>query len=166
MKRLITLAVALILVAGGILAYNRYGGSPEVKRDRALKAARAYLESGKTNEALREFRNALKADPGSAEVHYEFAVLLIKQGDLRSAYGELVRAIERKPNYYQARYQLATLHLLAKDPQRAKPSATPGRTTISPRKLPPRKAILTRPWRICRKRSKSIRKTLCSIWIW
>src|SRR5581483_6346573 len=57
---------------------------------------------------------------GSAEVHYEFAVLLIKQGDLRSAYGELVRAIERKPNYYQARYQLATLHLLAKDPQRAK----------------------------------------------
>ena len=93
---------------GGIFAYLRFGGSPEVKRERSLKAARAYLEQSKINEAIVEFQNALKADPGSAEAHYEFGLALIRQGDLRSAYREFVRAIDLKPDFYRARYQFGS----------------------------------------------------------
>jgi Tfp pilus assembly protein PilF len=94
MKRFLLLGAIVALLGGGIFAYVRFGGSPEVKRERSLKAARAYLEQSKVKEAIVEFRNALKADPASAEAHYEFGMALIRQGDLRSAYREMVRATD------------------------------------------------------------------------
>src|SRR5687767_15042209 len=119
MKRFVILGALLVLLGGGVFAYFQYGGSPEVKRERSLKAARAYLEQSKVNEAIVEFRNALKADPASAEAHYEFGMALMRQGDLRSAYREMVRAADLKPNFYQARYQLALFHLLTQDIKKA-----------------------------------------------
>ena len=119
MKRFLLLGAVVVLLGGGIFAYFQFGGSPEAKRERSLKAARAYLEQSKVNEAIVEFRNALKADPASAEAHYEFGMALMRQGDLRSAYREIVRAADLKPNFYQARYQLALFHLLSKDIKKA-----------------------------------------------
>ena len=43
MRKIILGVVALLVLGGGVLAYSRLGGSPEVKRERALKkAARLY----------------------------------------------------------------------------------------------------------------------------
>ena len=66
MRKIILGVVALIILSGGIFAYSRLGGSPEVKRDRALKRAQEYMAQAKVNEAIVEYKNALKADPSSA----------------------------------------------------------------------------------------------------
>ncbi|HEY2923205.1 MAG TPA: tetratricopeptide repeat protein, partial [Candidatus Binatia bacterium] len=120
MRKIILGIVALLVLGGGVVAYTQFGGSPEVKRDRALKKAKAYLSEAKVNEALIEYRNALRADPNSAETHYEFGMALLKQGDVRAGYRELVRAADLKPDFIKARYQFAVMHAASKDTKRAK----------------------------------------------
>ena len=52
MRKILLGIVALLLLGGGVVAYTQFGGSPEVKRDRALKKAKAYLAEAKINEAI------------------------------------------------------------------------------------------------------------------
>lgn len=59
----------LVLAGIGALLYFRLGGSPEVKRDRALKRASEYMQQSKVNEAVIEFKNALQFDPNNAAAH-------------------------------------------------------------------------------------------------
>ena len=120
MRKIILGVVALLVLVGGVLAYNRLGGSPEVKRDRALKKAQEYLSQAKVNEAIIEYKNALQADPGSPEAHYEFGLALLKQQEFRTAYNEFVRAADLKPDFIPARFQLASMHAASKDTERAK----------------------------------------------
>ena len=108
------------MLVGGALAYNRLGGSREVKRDRALKKAQEYLSQAKVSEAIIEYKNALQADPGSPEAHYEFGLALLKQQEFRTAYNEFVRAADLKPDFIPARFQLASMHAASKDTERAK----------------------------------------------
>ena len=120
MKRIV-LSVGLIAIlgGGGLYAYSKLGGSPEAKRDRALKKAQEYLAQAKVNEAVIEYKNALSADPRSAEAHYEFGMALLKQGDGWAGYRELVRATDLKPDFIKARYQVALIHAVNKDIKRA-----------------------------------------------
>ena len=67
MKRLVIFGLIILALSGGIFAYYQVGVSPEVKRERHLKVAREYLDQSKLNEAILEFRSAVKADPRSAE---------------------------------------------------------------------------------------------------
>src|ERR1043165_7214591 len=120
MKRLILFATFAMVLSGGIFAYYMYGGSPEVKRDRYLKRAQEYLKESKVKEALVEYRNAVKADPRSAQARLELAQVLMRAGDLRGAYGELSRAVELKPDFIKARYELGLLELSGKSQARAK----------------------------------------------
>jgi len=120
MKRLVLLGLVLVALGGGIFAYYQYGGSPEVKRERYLKRGQDYLKQSKLNEAIVEFRNAVKADPRSAEARLELAQVLMRRGDLRGAYGEFVRAVDLKPNMIKARYQLGWLELLGNNRARAR----------------------------------------------
>ena len=86
MKRIL-IAVSLLAVVGiAAAAYFELGGSPEVRRERSLKKARGYMQQAKVNEAIIEIKNALKADPASAESHYELAMALAKRGDFQPAY--------------------------------------------------------------------------------
>ena len=120
MKRILLIVCLLAVVGGGAAYYYRFAGSPEVKRDRALKRAREYINQAKLNEAVIEYKNALKADPSSANSHYELAMALIKRGDHRSAYQELLRATDLQPGLMAARFQLATLQLMNRDMKSAK----------------------------------------------
>ena len=72
------------------------------------------------NEALVEYRNAVKADPRSAEARQLLANALFKKGDLKNGYAELVRAVDLKPDDVKGRYQLGILQLRGKQPARAK----------------------------------------------
>ncbi len=121
MKRSIVLAgIILALLSGGIYAYYQLGGSPETRRERHLKRAKDYLQESKVNEALVELRNAVKADPRSAEARQALANVLFKKGDLKNGYAELVRAVDLKPDDVKGRYQLGMLQLRGKQVARAK----------------------------------------------
>ena len=120
MRKIILGVVALIILSGGVFAYSKLGGSPEVKRDRALKRAQEYLAQAKVNEAIVEYKNALKADPSSAEAHYEIGMALLSRATARAGYRELVRAADLKPDFIKARFQLALIHAANKDTKRAK----------------------------------------------
>ena len=120
MRKIILGLAAFVVLGGGVFAYSKLGGSPEVKRERALKKAKDYLAQAKLNEAIVEYKNALRADPSSAEAHYELGMALLKQGGGRTGYNELVRAIDLKPDFIKARFQIATMHAMSKDIQRAK----------------------------------------------
>jgi tetratricopeptide (TPR) repeat protein len=119
MRRIIILIVVVLLLGGGGVYYYKLGGSPDVKRDRALGKARKYMAEAKVREAILEYRNALSADPRSAEAHYEFGMALLRQGDGQAGYRELVRAKDLKPDFSLARYRLGIMYVANKDIKRA-----------------------------------------------
>jgi tetratricopeptide (TPR) repeat protein len=85
MKKWILLVLLLVLFGAGGAYYFEIGVSPQVKRERYLAKAKAFAEGAKINEAVIEYKNALKVDPAHAETHYEFGLLLLKKGDFRAA---------------------------------------------------------------------------------
>jgi tetratricopeptide (TPR) repeat protein len=120
MKRLVLFALVIVVLGGGVFAYYQYGGSPEVRRERYLKKGQDYLKVSKLNDAIVELRNAVKADPRSAEARVELAMALLRRGDGKGGYNELVRAVDLKPDLIKARYQLALLLLQMRQIGRAK----------------------------------------------
>ncbi|MBZ5625336.1 MAG: tetratricopeptide repeat protein [Acidobacteriia bacterium] len=76
-----------------------------------LKDGERYVKSGKYQEAVIQFRNALEIDPRFAAAHYELgrAYLALKNPD--SAYRELTEAVTLDPANSDAQIQLATLLL-------------------------------------------------------
>lgn len=120
MKKWLVAGLLLILVGGGAGYYFELGVSPQTKRDRFLEKAKNFAAIGKTNEAVIEYKNALKVDPAHAESHYELAMLLLKKSDVRAGYSEIVRATDLDPKLIKARYQLAVMHVYSKDLKRAK----------------------------------------------
>jgi tetratricopeptide (TPR) repeat protein len=120
MKRLVLFGLIIVVLGGGVFAYYQYGGSPEMRRDRYLKKGQDYLKQSKLNEAIAEFRNAVKTDPRSAEARFELAMALLRRGDAKGGYGELVRALDLKADLIKARYQLGLLFLQMRDTAHAK----------------------------------------------
>jgi tetratricopeptide (TPR) repeat protein len=120
MKRIFLLAGALAALGICAIFYFKFGGSPETRRDRFLKKGRDYISQAKVKEAVIEFRNALAADPGSAEGHHELGLALLRIGDYGNAVREFTRASDLKPDLMPPRYQLANLYMLNQDVGRAK----------------------------------------------
>ena len=118
MKRLLAGVFALVAV-GLVVAYYLMPSS-EVKRERSLEKARAYISQGKINEATIEFKNAIKADSNSAEAHHEFGLALLRKKDYRSALREFRRAVYINPGFIDARFQLGILLVLSRDIPHAK----------------------------------------------
>ena len=69
MKRYFILGIVLAVLGGGGVAYY-LGGTPEARRDRALRNAHAYLKESKFREAIIEFKNAVSADPRSVDASF------------------------------------------------------------------------------------------------
>jgi tetratricopeptide (TPR) repeat protein len=107
-------------VAIATAAYFQFGVSPDGNRDLYLKKGRDYIGQTKVKEAVNEFRNAVRADPTSAEGHYELGLALLKLGDHENASREFTRARNLRPDMMEPRYQLAGLYLLVGDVRRAK----------------------------------------------
>jgi putative PEP-CTERM system TPR-repeat lipoprotein len=113
--------LVVLLLSGVAAAYYLDGFSNrEAKRDRHLKLARDYVAKTKLGEAEIEFRNALKFDPANAEGHFELGMLLMRRGDVKRGFGEIIRATDLKPDWPQARFQLAKYYALHKDMTNAK----------------------------------------------
>ncbi len=78
-------------------------------RDLLASAARN-AAAGRVDDALANYRGALKRSPALAEVHYNVGVLLARKGDLEGAERSLNRALRLKPSWAQAYLALGHLY--------------------------------------------------------
>lgn len=70
----------------------------------------AYDKIGRYAEAVEEFREALRLDPGYIEVHNNIAVACSKMGLVEEAINELKTAIRLKPGYAEAHSNLGNIY--------------------------------------------------------
>jgi tetratricopeptide (TPR) repeat protein len=114
---LLLFLVGLAALAGATVALNRF----QVMRNAGTlaKQARQRLEEGKQAEAMSLFARYLGMRPEDAEVHAEYAELVLEralaadatQGDLARAYNTLEEAVRRNPDKDPLRRKLAEFQL-------------------------------------------------------
>ena len=77
-----------------------------------IASGKSYLAQGKYNEALIEFRNAVKANPNVSETHYNLAIGQLNAGQFGDAYQSLIKTVQLNSNNTDAQLYLADLLLL------------------------------------------------------
>ena len=97
---------------------------PNVKKAKYLKSGEKYAAEGKQQEAIIQFSNAVKIDKNYAPAHYDLAKSYMKLGAFAGGYAELMRTVELDPKNIQARLDLGSLLLAAKQYPRSKDQAT------------------------------------------
>ncbi len=86
---------------------------PREQRDKFLQSAREYAKSGKHQEAVLQYRNALRIDQNYAPTYLELAESLQNQGDLRNAIATWRRLLEIDSKNVKAKLALGPFLLLA-----------------------------------------------------
>ena len=74
MKKWFVLGFLVILIGGGVAYFFDIGVSAQTKRERFVTKAKSYLEANKANEAVIEYKNALKVDPAHAQTHFDLGM--------------------------------------------------------------------------------------------
>jgi spermidine synthase len=69
----------------------------------------AYASKGQMDQAIAEFRDALRLEPDSAQTHWHLGAALADRGALDEAAGHLRRSVELDPANEDARHDLAAL---------------------------------------------------------
>jgi len=103
----ILVLLALCIIATGC------SRDPNVRKQKYLESGQRYFKKGKYAEAVIQFGNAIQADPGFADAHYELGRAYVKLQQWTPAYQEYSRAIELEPEDYSARLDLANLLIAA-----------------------------------------------------
>ena len=67
---------------------------------------RTLLKSGKIEETIYHFREALRLDPGSTRAHYDLGIVLSKTGQFEEATAHYREALKIKPDYADAHNSL------------------------------------------------------------
>lgn len=99
-------AVLLALIPLFFMGCSR---DPNVRKQKHFESGLHYIEKGKVDEAIIEFRNAVEIDPAYGEAHYHLGLVYLKRAQWPRASQELARAIELQPENYSARVELARL---------------------------------------------------------
>src|SRR6201994_4654558 len=92
--RRVSAVLAVSLSLGLTLGCHR---DPNKQKQRYLESGIRYADQGKLKEATIQFANALKVDRNFADAHYQLSKVLLKQGSLMPAYGELMRTVDLQP---------------------------------------------------------------------
>jgi tetratricopeptide (TPR) repeat protein len=71
---------------------------------------RAYQEQGLLDQAIAEYRQAIKIMPNHFKAYYNLAVVYDQQGDFAKAVESLKRSIAINPGYANAHYNLAIIY--------------------------------------------------------
>jgi tetratricopeptide (TPR) repeat protein len=79
------------------------GPSAETQRNLGIALERA----GQTEEAIGEYRRALRLSPGFAELHHALALALARSGRAPEAIGQWEEALRLQPDYPEAEFNLA-----------------------------------------------------------
>lgn len=78
-----------------------------------------YYQAGRLEEALEEYRSALRLDPDDVNVHNSLGVCLAQRQDLDGARGAFNEALRRVPGEAMALYNLGMLDMLEENVQGA-----------------------------------------------
>jgi len=98
--------LAVLAVLYGVASIRLVPHEPNRAQWHLLRAS-CYRLDDKPDLAIRECRAAIEADPASEEGHRRLADMLYGKGDYPGAAEHYARAVERRPDYMQARYNLA-----------------------------------------------------------
>lgn len=82
-----------------------------VQAEAFVKHARELYANGNVSEAILEYRNATRKDPGRADAHFEYGRCLAEIGRIRGAIDAFEIAAAADPKHWQARLFLARTHL-------------------------------------------------------
>src|SRR5580692_4852459 len=85
---------------------------PNVRKQAYLNSGQEYFKSGKYQEAVIEFRNAIQIDPRFAAAHWRLANAYLQLGSREEAYHELANAVSLEPENPDAQLDLANLLLV------------------------------------------------------
>jgi len=99
-------ALALALVAGGCQP-------DEQKLAEHLERAETYVEEGKVDEAIIEYKNVLQIDPNHADAHYGLARAYLRNRKAREGFWELRETVRLDPQNLEARLQFGQLSVYA-----------------------------------------------------
>ena len=101
---------AILLIAGLVLLVS-CSSDPNKQKLKYLKSGESYFKSGKYQEAVIQFRNALEIDPRFAAAHYQLGRTYLALKNPDSAYRELNESVTLDPGNADAQLQLAALLL-------------------------------------------------------
>ena len=92
---------------------------PQVRCAKFISGGNRYFDQGKYPEAAIEYRNALQADPNSADAHERLATTYMRVGQLDRAVKELERTVELQPSNAHAQLNLGNIVFAGRDFERA-----------------------------------------------
>ncbi|MDD5168267.1 MAG: tetratricopeptide repeat protein [Syntrophales bacterium] len=81
-------------------------------REQAFREAEAKSAEGRPEEAKQILLKYLARDPRNAQVHYAIGNIFFRQGQIRGAFDFLRQATLLKPDFAEARFQLANIYLI------------------------------------------------------
>ncbi len=111
----VSIAILMLLVVGTWKRGSVYANDVTLWRDNVAKNPApwphnllgcALEQTGNFEEAIREFQEALRMDPGYAEAHGNLGDTLLQAGKIHEAMKQWQQAIQLNPRYPQARYNL------------------------------------------------------------
>jgi type IV pilus assembly protein PilF len=99
-------------LAACALAFIACGTSPwsQEQADSHVNIGAAYLGSGRSNDALKEFLEAEKLSPQDPKVHYYMGISYVEKGLKDTAVDEFKKAISLKPDYSEAHNFLGVIY--------------------------------------------------------
>jgi cellulose synthase operon protein C len=107
-------AVAAVCVLAALLTVTGCSRDPNVRKQKYLESGQRYFDKGQYREAEIQFENAIQVDANFAEAHYKLALAAIKLGDGQTAYNEMVKSVQIRPDYYEAQLDMVNLLIAAR----------------------------------------------------
>jgi tetratricopeptide (TPR) repeat protein len=114
----------IALAAGLTISIIGCTRNPQSEKQRYLKSGIQYLQKGKYEEAILQFRNALKLDPRYADAYYQLAQAYESEHDYNSAYNAIRQAVALDANRVDLRLSLAEIYVLGRQYANAEEEAT------------------------------------------
>jgi tetratricopeptide (TPR) repeat protein len=113
--RWLPLALLLLLAA--------CSSNPDKEKRAYLNSGDKYYRSGKYQEAVIQFRNAVQIDPRFSQAHWQLARAYRKLGKSEAAYHELTETVSLEPRNADAQLELAALLLARRQYDEAQAAA-------------------------------------------
>ncbi|MEE9122805.1 MAG: tetratricopeptide repeat protein [Syntrophobacteria bacterium] len=111
-----------VLFFFGVLVWKQstiYGDAETLYRDTISKNPHAWMahynlgvllvNSGRSDEVMAHFSEALRLQPDDADAHYNLGVALEKQGRLKEAMAHFSEAVRLRPDYADTHYSMAVI---------------------------------------------------------
>jgi tetratricopeptide (TPR) repeat protein len=115
----------LVLLAVGLAAVGGAGcsRSPEARKARHLERGDKFFQRDAHREAVIEYANVLRIEPGNAHAIRRLGLSYFQVGEFARAYRLLQQTLEKDPADLDARTKLGQIYLLGRRPEEARAEA-------------------------------------------